>query len=62
MAPGMVRHYPSILLSYYGTWHGARLVLDPLHGGQGGGDESAQSVASREGDAHPHHHLGASRK
>ena len=48
----------TILLSHYGAWHGAHLVLDALDGGQSCGYESTQGVASCEGDAHPHHHLG----
>ena len=58
----MVLYYLTILLSNYLTtvraWHRARLVLDALDGGQGRGYESTQGVASCEGDAHPHHHLG----
>eukprot|EP00964_Phaeocystis_antarctica_P055970 scaffold32967_cov64-Phaeocystis_antarctica.AAC.1 len=34
------------------AWQGARLVLDALDGGQGCGYESAQGIASREGDSY----------
>ena len=57
----LLSYYLTILLSHYGAWHGARLVLDALDGSQGCGYESTQGVASCKGDAHPHHHLGTGR-